>query len=255
MLLHGFPDTPVSMEPLAVQLASHGCRVHAPYLRGYGPSSLAPDGRYAVLDLAQDIEGLLTKLGVQNCLLVGHDWGAVIAYAVSARNRIPLRGVVGLSVPPVADFLRTGLRSPMQWWQSRYMLYFQASGLAEALVSRKDFRFVETIWRRWSPVWAPPEWALDAVKRSLSHPGALEAALSYYRCARPRINRHYRASFQLMMMPPKHKTICMVGTEDRCIQARCFQRVRYPVYRIPHAGHFLPLEATHLVAKEVLRIL
>ena len=88
ILLHGFPDTSASMAPLARLLCSRGAVVAVPALRGYPPTGPAPDGRYDLDALVEDILGLVEGLGYGQAILVGHDWGAVIAYASAARGDV-----------------------------------------------------------------------------------------------------------------------------------------------------------------------
>ncbi|MES4793201.1 MAG: alpha/beta hydrolase, partial [Chloroflexota bacterium] len=85
LLLHGFPDTAHTWRHLLPELAAAGFRVVAPWMRGYAPSSLAPDDCYQSGALGADAIALHEALGGDtDAVLVGHDWGAVAAYAAAA---------------------------------------------------------------------------------------------------------------------------------------------------------------------------
>src|SRR3954470_14676880 len=87
LCLHGYPDTARTWRHLGPHLAQRGRRVVAPYMRGYAPTGLAPDGRYQLGALARDAEALHRALGGDDrAVLIGHDWGAATAYAVAAHT-------------------------------------------------------------------------------------------------------------------------------------------------------------------------
>ena len=142
--LHGFPDHPPTAEPLFTALA--GRQVIAPWLRGYAPSPLG--GPFDLETLAHDVIELLEELG-EPVDLVGHDWGAVITYAVCALAPERVRRAATLAVPHPLTMLRA-LRSPAQLRRSWYMLLFQLPG-AERLVRARDLALIRRLWRSWSP--------------------------------------------------------------------------------------------------------
>ena len=81
LCLHGFPDHAPTWEHLMPELAAAGYHVVAPWLRGYAPTGLAPDGNYQVATLALDALALADELaGDRDSVLIGHDWGAIAAY-------------------------------------------------------------------------------------------------------------------------------------------------------------------------------
>ncbi len=252
VLLHGFPDNADSMAPLARQLVAEGYQVWAPFLRGYHPSSLAADNRYDMIALAGDLCRFLELIGTKNCTLVGHDWGAAIAYAVSALDGPGINRVVGISVPPVPSFLKACRGPSKQILRSAYMFGFQFKGAAELRLRRKDMAGIEALWRKWSPDWEPPPEQLQAVKDSLALPGHLSAALGYYRAMRPGFSKRSRDNWALMHQRPVHPVSCMVGANDTCIPPEAFRFVEYPVEIVPGAGHFLPLEAPGAIRAHIL---
>src|SRR3954447_9433906 len=80
VLLHGFPDTPAGWAPAATTLNRSGYRTVVPYLRGYHPDTIVPDRGYSGDEIAADAVRLLDAVGADRAVLVGHDWGAAIAY-------------------------------------------------------------------------------------------------------------------------------------------------------------------------------
>ena len=100
VLVHGFPEGWYSWRHQIPTLAKAGYRVAAPDVRGYGGSD-KPHAieAYAIKDLAADIAGLIAALGADRAVVVGHDWGAPIAYGTALFHPERVRGVAGLSAP------------------------------------------------------------------------------------------------------------------------------------------------------------
>lgn len=255
LLLHGFPDDAGSMLPLAERFAADGYTAVAPWMRGYPPSGVSPDGRYRLRDLGADAAALVEALGFRQAVLVGHDWGAASSYL--AVNLAPERfsHLVALSVPPNRMFLRGLGRFPAQRARSWYMGFFQLP-FSERRVRRDDLAFIDTLWADWSPGWTPPPGRLDEVKATLVAPGALDAALAYYRELGRLLVRHPRdaaETWEVGARPIRVPTLLMVGERDGCIGPEIFADTRgcfdapHRVEIVPAAGHFLPLEATDRV--------
>jgi pimeloyl-ACP methyl ester carboxylesterase len=255
LCLHGFPDEAGSLLGVAERLvADGGFRVFVPAMPGYAPSDALPQaGPHRV---AAHLLAFADALGLGPLHVLGHDWGAVAAYTLA--NLAPDRvvGVAALSVPPPSVFARNLLRHPGQLLRSRYMGQFQLPGLSERFVRRDDHAFIETLWRRWSPGFTPPPERLDAVKAALGAPGALAAALDYYRALRdPRAWVEGRDTVFRRICAP---TLVMTGADDACIAPEMFEDLApaflgpFDFALIPGAGHFLPLEAPEVVAARSL---
>lgn len=138
LLLHGWPESWYSWRHQIPVLADAGYRVVAPDQRGYARSEQPPDVEdYTLLHLAGDVVGLIDALGEKQAVLVGHDWGAPVAWVTSMLRPDLVRGVVGLSIPPI---LPTGMVPPSvtsaQYGDSFYQVYFQHPGLADAEFAR-----------------------------------------------------------------------------------------------------------------------
>jgi pimeloyl-ACP methyl ester carboxylesterase len=145
VLLHGFPECWYSWRHQFGALALAGYRVVAPDLRGYARSSRPADvADYTMMHLSGDVIGLVHALGEERAVLVGHDWGAPIAWATAQMRPDVVRGVAGLSVPPVPR----GTTSPLTvrrtiHGESFYQVYFQQQGAADrefAANPRSTFR-------------------------------------------------------------------------------------------------------------------
>jgi pimeloyl-ACP methyl ester carboxylesterase len=133
VLLHGWPDSWYSYRHQLSALADAGYRAVAPNQRGYAGTT-APDdlSGYVQLHMVGDVMGLLDHYGEERAVVVGHDWGAIIAWYCALLRPDRIRGVAALSVPyfPRMPFsLLTGLRT--FWGERAYMQYFQEPGVAE----------------------------------------------------------------------------------------------------------------------------
>jgi pimeloyl-ACP methyl ester carboxylesterase len=170
VLLHGWPDTGDLWRYQIPVLAAAGYRVIAPDLRGFGDSGKPTDpAAYRRERLVGDVVGLLDALDIPHAHLVGHDWGAAIAWMTAAVVGERVSSVTALSVGHPAAFRSAGRRQREKSW---YMLLFQFPGIAERWLAADDFRNL----REWS---GHPD--IEPVVRRLSDPAALTASLGPYR--------------------------------------------------------------------------
>jgi pimeloyl-ACP methyl ester carboxylesterase len=170
LLLHGFPDSHTLWRHQVSALLYIGYRVIAPDLRGFGESSKPAEvERYGILDIAGDVRGILDSCGVQRAHVVGHDWGAALAWALAAFAPDRVDHLAALSVGHPLAFREVG---NVQREKSWYMLLFQFEGIAEQWLSADDFANM----REWAQ---HPD--MDQVAIDLARPGALTAALNWYR--------------------------------------------------------------------------
>ena len=256
LLLHGFPDDATAWTRIGEGLAARGFRAVAPYLRGYGPTPPPADGDYSLMALGEDVAALIPALGAERAIVVGHDWGAVMAWMGAAYAPDRVEAVIGMSVPPLGALLRAA--TPAQLKRSRYMGFFQLPGVAERSLRAGG---IERLWRRWSPDVEPPAAHLQDVLDTLSMPGSLQAALGYYRSVlgdslrRP---RRWWAGWRLALRPIPGRAIVVHGGRDHCIAPPAFARLDRHFRRRPQvfcldAGHFLPTEAPDEVLAIILR--
>lgn len=186
LLLHGFPESKFSWRYQIPLLAKLGYRVWAPNLRGYGNTS-RPEGvmAYHIDRLVDDVAGLINASGAKETLLVGHDWGAIIAWQVAMRKVKPLERLVIMNVPHPACFVRQ-LRTWDQLKRSWYMLAFQVPFLPEWRLVAND---AEIIARSFTEMAVDrsrfPEEVTNVYRQLVQEPGAAKAMVNYYR-AMPR---------------------------------------------------------------------
>ena len=138
VLLHGWPESWYSWRHQFGPLAAAGYRVVAPDQRGYARSAQPEDvSSYTMLHLVGDVVALIREFGAERAVLVGHDWGAPVAWVTALLRPDLVRAVVGLSVPPV---LPTGMVPPSaarkRHGPGYYQVYFQAPGIADAELAR-----------------------------------------------------------------------------------------------------------------------
>ena len=246
VFLHGFPDHP----PTAVPFLEHLARTHrivAPWLRGYAPSPIV--GPYDVETLASDACALIDQLGGQ-VDLVGHDWGAVITYAVCQQSVSRVRRAVTLAVPHPATFLRS-LAYSNQWKKSWYIGLFQLPGAAW-LAKRDDLALIDRLWRAWSP-----SFTLDDARRTELHAclaRSMPAPIEYYRAIlRPltTLVDRTRKSQSKIATP----LLQLHGRDDGCMVPPTDADRRWFAKRVlevvPNVGHFLHVEAPATIGARV----
>lgn len=136
LLLHGFPQTAGSWAPVATRLAAEGYRTFAPDQRGYSPTA-RPRGRraYVLDELVADAAALARVAADGPVHVVGHDWGAVVAWALAGDHPDLVATVTGVSVPHPGAFLRS-MGHSRQALFSWYMLAFQVPGVPERALAR-----------------------------------------------------------------------------------------------------------------------
>ncbi|MDE2146277.1 MAG: alpha/beta hydrolase [Burkholderiales bacterium] len=138
LLCHGFPELWLSWRSQLAALAAAGWRAVAPDMRGYGGTGAPAEvDQYTLLHLVGDMVGLVRALGETQAVIVGHDWGAPVAWHAALLRPDLFRAVVGMSVPyapPSPVDLFEALRA--QGIDDFYMQYFQAPGVAEAELER-----------------------------------------------------------------------------------------------------------------------
>jgi pimeloyl-ACP methyl ester carboxylesterase len=182
VLLHGFPDTPHGWADTAGALSEAGYRAVVPYLRGYHPDTLVAGRRYGGAEIGEDAIRLLDALEADSAVLVGHDWGAAIAYRAAALEPQRVRALCGVAIPH-PSLLKPSLS--LAWGDRHFLTLRLPTG--PWLARHNDFAYVSTLMRRWAPRWTGPDrdQTLGDVKRAFADPRVLDAALAYYRHSSP----------------------------------------------------------------------
>lgn len=259
LCLHGFPDSAHTWDALLPELAAAGYRAVAPSLRGYAPTQVPDDNDYSVSTLALDVLAVADALGEKQFYIVGHDWGAVIAYSAASYAPQRVRGIVTAAVPPMRRFL-LGM-SPAQLKRSWYIGFFQLPWLPEARMRRNNCAFIDSIWQAWSPDWDYRSEDIAPVKAGLSQRKNARAAVGYYRAlpgvlTGPRRNTERRRLFGKMDVP----ALVIYGNRDGCMGPRVFvgtqERFTQPceLYSMT-AGHFMHREQPRVFNNKVIGFL
>src|SRR5215467_2786901 len=181
VLLHGFPEFWFGWRLQIQPLVAAGFRVVAPDTRGYNLSS-KPDGfeAYAVDLLADDIRGLIGKLGAKSALLVGHDWGGTIAWTTAMNHPEVVERLAILNAAHPRR-LSEGLHNPNQLRKSWYFFFFATPGLPEEVVQLRDWHFFRHFLHDANPPYTPEE--IERYEEAWSQPGAAAGMINYYRAS------------------------------------------------------------------------
>ncbi|MFG2949692.1 alpha/beta fold hydrolase [Streptomyces adustus] len=182
LLLHGFPQTRLAWDRQITALAAHGYRVVAPDQRGYSPGARPerPDD-YRISLLVDDVLAITEELGWTTFDLVGHDWGGAVAWWTADAHPGRIRTLTVVSTPhpgALADALRT---DEDQRARSHYMLDWRETPKTENDMLADGADSLRALYAG-----KVPQASADAYIRQLSQPGALTAALNWYRSGRPR---------------------------------------------------------------------
>jgi pimeloyl-ACP methyl ester carboxylesterase len=249
VLLHGFPEFWYSWRHQIAPLAQAGYHVVAPDMRGYDLSDKPRGWRaYDAGLLADDIAGLIRSFGERQAYVVGHDWGAAVAYTVAMRHPDVVRRLAILNVPHTARMLE-GFRTLKQLRKSWYMFFFQVPWLPERLIARENFSFAKRSLRADSKDAFTDE-DLDRYVEAWSQPGALTGMINYYRAALRRSPRKTLAQ----MKPIEAPTLVIWGMLDRHIGSELAEPApewvpNVRVERIADATHWVQHDAPERVSE------
>lgn len=182
LLLHGFPECAYSYRYQIPLLEKLGYRVWAPNLRGYGKSD-KPRGRsaYTLDKLEEDVTCLIDASGAKSVLLVGHDWGAALAWSYAMYGARPIERLITMNCPHPVLLMR-GLRVPAQLRRSWYMFFFQLPWLPERSMRAQNYRAIEAGLRGWAvhkEFFSAEDMAV--FRANAAEPGALTAMINWYR--------------------------------------------------------------------------
>ena len=184
VLLHGFPEFWYSWRHQIPALAQAGFRVIAPDQRGYNTSEKPPGVHsYRIEHLVDDVAALIRHAGESRAVVVGHDWGGAIAWATAMLRPEVVEKLIVMNAPhPQA--LQREFRRLRQLARSWYIFFFQLPWLPEAAIRFGGYRVLDRGLRRETK--RPAAFSdedIAAYKEALSQPGALTAAINYYRAA------------------------------------------------------------------------
>jgi pimeloyl-ACP methyl ester carboxylesterase len=258
LCLHGFPDNAHTYDRLLPDLAAAGFHAVAPFMRGYAPTSPAPDGRYQSVLLAQDAVALIDALGSGRAFVVGHDWGASAAYGAAslAPERVTRLVTIGAAHP--ASF-RGKLANSYERHKGIWHAYFFQMPFAEQVVAADDFAYIEQWWRDASPEFDPAP-VIERIKATFREPGVVTAALGYYRHSFHPANRDpaLAALQERMSAPTPVPTLSLHGTRDRPGRLEAFEAMDDLFLKglekviVRGTGHFVHVERPDEVNRRIV---
>jgi epoxide hydrolase 4 len=181
LLLHGFPEFHYSWRYQLPALAAAGYRAIAPDQRGYNLTDKTPP--YDIDTLTQDIANLQDALGIARSHLVGHDWGGAVLWAFASRFPERVNKLIGINAPHWTAYIDCVRRSLRQLLKSYYIFLFQFKS-AGRQIERNDFRVLERIFAGVKHMTAGD---IARYKDAFRQPGAVDAALGWYRAAFARL--------------------------------------------------------------------
>ena len=215
VLLHGFPEFWYSWRFQIPALAAAGFRVVAPDMRGYNLSSRpASVGEYEISRLTADVRDLVRERGADRSHLVGHDWGAAVAWATASMRPEVVERLAILNVPHPRRFLE-GVRRPHQLAKSWYIFFFQLPWVPERLVVMRGW---EAFRRGFEHDARPGAFTQQDIERYIeawSQPGAATAMINYYRA----MFRRPPGATVSRIRPISAPTLVIWGERDRYLSS------------------------------------
>ena len=255
LCLHGFPEVALSWREQMPVLAGMGYRVWAPNQRGYGRSSRPAEvEEYAIEKLMADVAGLIDASGAREVVLLGHDWGGIVAWCFATRRLRPIQRLVIVNVPHPACFARS-LGRPGQMLRSWYVAAFQIPVLPERMLGRNGARAIpESMLRSSTAPERFPRDLLEATRASAAEPGALKAMIDWYRAffRGGGMRRQVKAGFPRIEAP----TLLLWGEEDRFLAKYTTDGTAAFVTRLtmrflPGVSHWVQQDATERCNEEL----
>lgn len=243
LLIHGFPDSLSQWRDVAPPLQAAGYRTIALDVRGFGHSD-APRGKYQykIAQLVADLAGLLDALGVDEPVhVMGHDWGAVLAWCFVLAHPERARSLVAVSVGHPQAYARAGLMQKLKGW---YTLVFQLPRVPEALMLAASGRGLRA--------WAPEHPAMEEVLADMARPGRLTAGINLYRANLLKVlfGRWPRCTVPTLGVWSNQDRFL---TEGQMTSTARLMDAPWEYRRLDGCAHWMPLEQPQWLAQQALR--
>ncbi len=268
LFLHGFPEFWRAWRRQLEHFGARGRLAAAPDLPGYGLSDKPADvARYRMRHLVEDVRALAAALTRERFVLVGHDWGGGVAWALAAAHPELLSHLVIVNSPHPVTFWRELVHSPAQREASRYMLLLR-SPEAERLLSQDEYA---RLWElafggAWAPAGSPfGEEDRRAYLEAWARPGALSGGLAWYRASplyppTPEDPGPARLALRAEDFTVRVPTLVLWGMRDRALLPGCLDGLEacvpdLEVVRVPGASHWIVHEEPELVNREIERFI
>ncbi len=258
VLLHGFPEFWYSWRHQIPVLARH-FRVVVPDLRGYNDSDKPATG-YDLATLTRDIQCLIQNLGYRTAHVIGHDVGGLIAWNLAQEFPKCVDRLGILNAPHPQRFVRNLMGNVDQMRRSWYMLAFQVPLLPEWLIQNNLGEFVRNAFREQAVrKGAFTRENAKLYEAALAKPGAIAAALNYYRqMLTPGAWWQQLSQAPALIQSP---TLVLWGQEDRLLSQQLLQDLEklvaapFSLRLVPECGHWIQQEAPQTVNRELLHFL
>ncbi len=257
ILLHGFPEGAESWSRQIGTLAKAGVLAVAPDMRGYGMSDAPSEVEdYTIDRLVTDVAEIIRAFGRNDAHLVGHDWGAIVAWFFASAHPAMMKTLTVLSVGHPAALAEATRGDEDQKTRWGYVGLFLQEGKAEEVLAEEKYRRLRAMFTIGPNPDAVPRAAVDVFVRSLSRPGRLTAALNYYRA-----NLAGRGwSTMAADIDVNAPTLLLWGDQDPALgrlQAENTARYMRHVYRLQvleGAGHWLQFERSDEVSRSLVDV-
>jgi pimeloyl-ACP methyl ester carboxylesterase len=254
VLLHGFPEFWYGWKNQIPVLAAK-YRVVAPDMRGYNLSD-KPEGisAYHIETLAKDIAEFIKAIGVQKAIVVGHDWGAAVAWAVAAFHPEVVSKLAILNVPHPKEMSRAFIHFNLsQWAKSWYIFFFQLPFIPEKMVGIKIF-FKNTFHKMLMNKSALSEMDIEKYVEAYSHKGVAKSVVAYYRSA-------FRSTFTKQKPFPKINApvLMLWGEHDKALGKELTYRTKEycnstcEIFYDSTSGHFVQHDNPDWVNEKLLQ--
>jgi len=255
VLLHGFPEFWYSWRYQIPFLAGHGYTVVVPDLRGYNDTDKPRTG-YDVATLTRDIAGLVRGLGQEKAIIAGHDWGGVLAWVFAAHYPHMTERLIVMNAPH-PEAMRREIRTLEQLRKIWYVFFFQIPWLPEYVLLRNHANEVGRMLRGAAvQKSAFPREITARFQQAMSKPGAMTAALNYYRHLSRPWSSYARAGKTRISAP----TLLIWGVQDIALGIELTNGLEQwvdniEIERIPDSGHWVQQEQPEKVNQLILDFL
>ncbi|MFI7249520.1 alpha/beta fold hydrolase [Micromonospora chalcea] len=246
LLLHGFPQHSGEWDAVTPALHAAGLRTYALDQRGYSPGARPADvGAYRIPELVADAAAVLDALGVTRAHLVGHDWGAIVAWGLAAAHPERVRTLTAVSVPHPAAMGHALATDPRQKMKSAYIALFRKPGTAERVLLALNAAALRKLLSGVGDAEAVARYA-----EPMREPGALTAALNWYRAM--------TGADMKAVTPVGVPTTFVWSDKDvaigRTAAQACAAHVTgdYRFVTLPGVSHWIPDEAPGPLAEAIL---
>lgn len=247
LMLHGFPEFWYSWRHQIPEFAQD-YKVVALDLRGYNKSDKPQQqSAYVMSEFIQDVKGVIQGLGYERCVLVGHDWGGMIAWNFAYAYPEMIERLIVLNIPHPAKFAE-GLRTPQQLLRSWYIFLFQLPMLPELLMQLSDYQAIEFAFKDMAiDKMAFTNADIEAYKNAVSRRGSLTAMINYYR----NVFTNFKSQNWSILQVP---TLMIWGEEDKALGKELTYGTQayvkeFCIRYISNCSHWVQQEQPELVNK------